>query len=351
MADDGNRDKSDAPVPWIGVYIAAASAVCSLLMLYDIIHGFIKRQRWLPCKLFKLNSVTLTLIAVVVKLTVDLTTPMPGDIDQFSKFTGTLSLCNYMCYIFPSLGELKDSTNMYALSILVITVVVNICIQLSTEVIDSDYIVRIIHIIILCFMLFLLLILWHFVLTDKNRYRSEIEDCKSRFISGRGSFLWRLKVCYLRCYMSNPQFVACMQMDYGTVGDMSLILWLLLCFLILFIVGWWGISSNSAYRWSMKMIVWTQFVTVSIGTFASYFRRFTMSSHVRSYEILKRTPIEEPYMSNPIWSHRFYLVKVANILYITIMFVSYWSLSVPVRVFDWLKSNMWCPYTSKHVVC
>ncbi|KAL5718882.1 hypothetical protein ACHQM5_011739 [Ranunculus cassubicifolius] len=118
MAVQNPHGKYSDPVPLIGLYIAGASVLCSLLMLYDIIHGFIKMQRWLPCKLFKLNSLTLSLIAVVVKLPVDLTTPMPSELDQFSKIAGTMSLCVYMCYIFPSLGDMKDRTNMYALNLL-----------------------------------------------------------------------------------------------------------------------------------------------------------------------------------------------------------------------------------------
>ncbi|KAL5711760.1 hypothetical protein ACHQM5_014004 [Ranunculus cassubicifolius] len=151
--------KYSDPVPVIGLYIAAASAVCALLMLYDIVHGFIKRKRWLPCKLFKLNSVTLSLIGVVVKLTVDLTTSMPSALDQLSKLAGTTCLCIYMCYIFPSIPDMKDSTNMFALSILVVTVIVNICIQLSTGVIALFFPD---HVVVLCLMLVLLGILWRF---------------------------------------------------------------------------------------------------------------------------------------------------------------------------------------------
>ncbi|KAL1568223.1 hypothetical protein AAHA92_03618 [Salvia divinorum] len=38
----------DAPMPWIGMYIAAASAICSLAMAADVIRGFRSKKLWLP---------------------------------------------------------------------------------------------------------------------------------------------------------------------------------------------------------------------------------------------------------------------------------------------------------------
>ncbi|KAL5724384.1 hypothetical protein ACHQM5_007655 [Ranunculus cassubicifolius] len=67
-----------SPVPIIGLYTAVASLACLLMMMYDIKSGLQSRERWLPCRSFSLNSLTLSLLAIAAKVPVDLTTPMPS---------------------------------------------------------------------------------------------------------------------------------------------------------------------------------------------------------------------------------------------------------------------------------
>ncbi|KAL0440971.1 UNVERIFIED_CONTAM: hypothetical protein Sradi_0036000 [Sesamum radiatum] len=43
------QDNLDSPMPWIGMYVAAASALCSVAMIVDAISGFRSRKFWLPC--------------------------------------------------------------------------------------------------------------------------------------------------------------------------------------------------------------------------------------------------------------------------------------------------------------
>ncbi|KAK9159486.1 hypothetical protein Syun_005827 [Stephania yunnanensis] len=81
--------RSSAPIPLIGLYVAGATLVCLVLMLWDIISSFRRKTRYIPCKWFSLNSATLTLLAIASKLPVDLTTYMPSAGDQLSKLTGT----------------------------------------------------------------------------------------------------------------------------------------------------------------------------------------------------------------------------------------------------------------------
>ncbi|KAK9137734.1 hypothetical protein Sjap_008328 [Stephania japonica] len=85
----GALDNSNysSPMPLIGLYITAATLVCLFFILVDVSVGFRNRKRWLPCRFFSLNSVTLTLLSIAVKLPVDLTSPMPGVQDQLSKLT------------------------------------------------------------------------------------------------------------------------------------------------------------------------------------------------------------------------------------------------------------------------
>ncbi|KAK9116411.1 hypothetical protein Sjap_015358 [Stephania japonica] len=126
-------------MPVIGLYITIATSVCFFSILFDVISGFRNRKRWLPCRFFSLNSVTLTLLAIAAKIPVDLTTKMPSAHDQLSKLTGTTILvCICMGFLMPSLGINRKSenwSNVLSLSIFVVPVVVNICTQLYTGVI------------------------------------------------------------------------------------------------------------------------------------------------------------------------------------------------------------------------
>ncbi|XP_077242975.1 uncharacterized protein LOC143883515 [Tasmannia lanceolata] len=72
--DDSKYSK---PLPWIGLYIAGASLVCSFAMAMDTFFGFHRRKLWFPCKFFSLNATSLTFLSIATKLPVDLNTSMP----------------------------------------------------------------------------------------------------------------------------------------------------------------------------------------------------------------------------------------------------------------------------------
>ncbi|KAI3728521.1 hypothetical protein L6452_17158 [Arctium lappa] len=73
------------PMVWIGIYIAIASGFCIIAMAADLFLGFRNRKFWFPCKYFSLNAASITVITVAMKLPVDLSTPMPGHLDQAAK--------------------------------------------------------------------------------------------------------------------------------------------------------------------------------------------------------------------------------------------------------------------------
>ncbi|XP_017239503.1 uncharacterized protein LOC108212289 [Daucus carota subsp. sativus] len=153
-----NDSKFSEPMPWIGIYVAAASALCALAMSVDTVHAFRYRKLWFPCSFFSLNATTLTLVAVAVKLSVDLNTSMPRSQDQLVKLSSTVFICTVMGNFMPSLGTMENKElimNIMALGILVVTVIVNICIQLATGVI---YVFWKEHIFVLFLMLVLLAI-------------------------------------------------------------------------------------------------------------------------------------------------------------------------------------------------
>ncbi|GKB92148.1 actin/actin-like conserved site-containing protein [Tanacetum coccineum] len=72
-------------------YVAGASLACTLPMAADAFQGFRKWKLWFPNKFFVLNTVSITLIAIAMKLRVDLTTNMDmftSDGDWNGKIAG-----------------------------------------------------------------------------------------------------------------------------------------------------------------------------------------------------------------------------------------------------------------------
>ncbi|KAK9141166.1 hypothetical protein Scep_010847 [Stephania cephalantha] len=277
--------KYSSPIPIIGLYIAIATLVCFFSILFDVISGFRNRNRWLPCRFFSLNSVTLTLLAIAAKIPVDLMTKMPSAHDQLSKLTGTALICICMGFMMPSLGINRGSenwSNVLALSILVVTVVVNICIQLHTGVI---ILFRAEHIIMLCCMM--LLLLAYFAATyDMNSQKGITVDLnKDRFKKGEGSMLQRLKLCYLHAYHSNPQIELCKDLDSASTGIICIVSSVVLlqaavrCFIKKNLM--FPCNGLSDYEWSTWIIVGTQIATILIGSIGTCFRFFTLVHHMK----------------------------------------------------------------------
>ncbi|KAM0020689.1 hypothetical protein Hdeb2414_s0025g00669851 [Helianthus debilis subsp. tardiflorus] len=135
------ENRYSEPMVWIGIYIALASLCCILAMLADLLHGLKNRKLWIPCKYFTINAASLTVIAVAMKLPVDLTGPMPGVVDQLAKLGSMAFMCNMMANLLPSLAAMDRNgilANVTALGVLVITLVVNVCIQIQTGVVVSN---------------------------------------------------------------------------------------------------------------------------------------------------------------------------------------------------------------------
>ncbi|XP_076953834.1 uncharacterized protein LOC143628035 [Bidens hawaiensis] len=134
------QNQFSKPMVWIGIYIAIASLFCILPMVADLIHGFKSKKLWFPCKYFTLNAVSLTVIAVAMKLPMDLNNSMPKSVDQAAKLGSMAFMCTMMANLLPSLATMDSKellTTIIALGILVITLVVNVCIQMGTGVVSS----------------------------------------------------------------------------------------------------------------------------------------------------------------------------------------------------------------------
>ncbi|GKF03592.1 hypothetical protein Tco_0030515, partial [Tanacetum coccineum] len=98
------------PMVWIGIYIAIASLVCTLAMAADLLHGLRNKKFWFPCKFFTLNAASITVITVAMKLPVDLTSEMPGDMEQAAKIGSLAFMCTVMVNLMPSLASMDNKT-------------------------------------------------------------------------------------------------------------------------------------------------------------------------------------------------------------------------------------------------
>ncbi|KAM0002773.1 hypothetical protein Hdeb2414_s0313g00864751 [Helianthus debilis subsp. tardiflorus] len=134
------QNRFSAPMFWIGMYIALASLVCILAMVADLLHGLRSRKLWFPCKYFRINAAFLTIISVAMKLPVDLTGSMPGAVDKAAKLGSMAFMCTMMANLLPCLATMGSNellSNIIALCVLVITLVVNVCIQIRTGVLST----------------------------------------------------------------------------------------------------------------------------------------------------------------------------------------------------------------------
>lgn len=142
MDDDIQEErKLDEAMPWVGAYIAAASAVCTLAMATDAVNGFRRRKLWFPCTYFSLNPTSLTLLGVAMKLTMDLTAVMKNI--RIAKFTTLIFMSTAMGNFMSSLGSIDDKhilSNVVALAILIITVLVDVLIRFTVLALVNFYI-------------------------------------------------------------------------------------------------------------------------------------------------------------------------------------------------------------------
>ncbi|KAK9138566.1 hypothetical protein Sjap_009160 [Stephania japonica] len=269
------NNRYSTPVPYVGLYIAGATLVCLLLMLSDMIFGFRRRRLYLPCKLFAINSITLTLLATASKLPVDLTTYMPSAIDQLSKLSSTAMVCVSICFLAPSFGinrRTESVTNLIALSLLVITIVVNVCIQMYTGVIFS-FIIG--HALIICCMMIMMFVLWFNTSFMERAKKIMVDTNQNLFKKGEGkSFIHGVKLWYVYSSITNPQYT--LWRDYSLFGASTC----MVCLTVLSHAAYRSLVPHktgfckdvSDYGWSISIIVITQIVTVMVGSLGNVYR-------------------------------------------------------------------------------
>ncbi|XP_058224781.1 uncharacterized protein LOC131333953 [Rhododendron vialii] len=286
-----NDSKFDQPVPWIGIYIAVASAACAIAMAVDAFNGFRQRKFWFPCKFFSLNATTLTFIAVAIKLSVDLNTSMPRRQEQLAKLSSAALICTVMGNSMPSLGTMGNKeivANIVALGILVITAIVNICIQLGTGVI---YVFWKEHAFLMFLMLVLLAMLCssaltvpttkrYFEMKYTKKHQMAMKECSNGTEKCHPEKLREdLTKFWMMAHTCGPQFVIGRSATCTASGAFSLLAAVTLAEAMLrsyfmprsfkFCIG------ESAYKWSTTLVLVTQIIAVVAGTIAPAFRWFT----------------------------------------------------------------------------
>ncbi|KDP39857.1 hypothetical protein JCGZ_03388 [Jatropha curcas] len=290
---DGNLNdaKFGEPLPWIGIYVAVASLVCAIVMAADVIRGFRHRKLWFPSKYFCINATSLAIIAVAVKFSVDLNTPMPRRVDQLSKLSSNILICTMMGNSMPSLGTMENQEimmNIIALGILVITVTVNICIQLGTGVI---YLYWKEHALIMFLMLVLLVILSFSALTVpttkrylefkfKKKYEMAVKECSTESNrTGDKKLREDLMKFWMMAHTSSPQFVMARLVTCTAAGALCLLGAMTLAEAMLrsYLMPWSFkfCTGESDYKWSTILVLVAQTIAIGVGTIAPAIRWFT----------------------------------------------------------------------------
>ncbi|KAF8032833.1 hypothetical protein BT93_D1652 [Corymbia citriodora subsp. variegata] len=289
---DGSLDQAEfsKPMPWIGVYIAAASLACAVAMAADAAAGFRYRRLWFPSRYFALNATSLSVVAVAVKLSVDLNTPMPRRQEQLAKLSSSVLICTVMGNSMPSLGAMENKellSNVIALAILVITAIVNICMQLGTGVIYTYWRE---HAFVMFLMLLLLMTLsFSAAMVPTTKCYLEMKYCKKHELTLKESLgrSWdnvfdKLKEDLLKygmmAHTCNPQFVVGRSVTCAASGALCLLSAMTLAQAMLrsYLMPerFEYCDGESDYKWSSMAILITQTIAVGVGTIAPAFRWF-----------------------------------------------------------------------------
>ncbi|KAJ9549882.1 hypothetical protein OSB04_022425 [Centaurea solstitialis] len=299
------QDGYSRPMVWIGIYIAIASSFCILAMGADLLHGFRKRKLWIPCKYFSLNTVSITVIAIAMKLPVDLGTPMLGDIDQLAKVGSMAFMCTMMANFMPSLASMDGKAllaNVTGLAILVITIAVNIYIEIQTGVIRPDsftfsinkYTIIDPHFMVVsqiyaAMILFLLLIsislaimipttkqILEFKYQTNNKATSNDQFLQHTQMSTLEKLKQQVGRYWVMAETGSPQFVMVSNPLSTTSGVICIIGLLMYIVLVLqvFSISVEPVRYKSEYKWSLIVVLTTQSIGVLVGSIAPIFRCF-----------------------------------------------------------------------------
>ncbi|KAK6148362.1 hypothetical protein DH2020_019274 [Rehmannia glutinosa] len=285
----------EAPMPWIGMYVAAASLICTLAMAADTFNGFRRKKYWFPSKFFSLNAMSLTLLAVAMKLPVDLTTRMFAPTDRLAKVSTLAFMSTAMGNFMTCLGSMEDREilmNTTALGVLVVTVVVNICVQIiqmrdflgGRKMFAEEIITSVLMLLSLVMVASSAIMVPATKRYLESKYHEMLKMASDeQFLeSEEGNCMFdKLRLMITKYWVmaetSCPQFVIARSVTCTASGVICLLTALVLVQAeIRMVMEYKTINiTSSKYGWSVKWIVLAQSIGVGVGTIAPAFRCFT----------------------------------------------------------------------------
>ncbi|KAL0341510.1 UNVERIFIED_CONTAM: hypothetical protein Scaly_1813600 [Sesamum calycinum] len=282
-------------MPFIGLYIAAASAICTLGITADVINGFRSKKLWFPCKYFSLNATSLTILGVAMKLPLDLNTLLVYQSDGLARFSSLVFMSTAMASFMSSLGCMEDGEilmNVVALGILVVTILGNVWIQVFQlhnmfGYPKSDMFPAILMLLLLATLVSSAITLPTSKRTLESKYQ-EMHKVTMReegmmkrgqsFKIDKGMIDW-MKKYWVMAETSNPQFVMARSVFCTTSSVLCLFagISLLYNYISWFkSMGWTLGRSLSVYGHYTKWILVLQTIGVVVGTIAPLCRWFNV---------------------------------------------------------------------------
>ncbi|KAJ0736147.1 hypothetical protein HanPI659440_Chr11g0440271 [Helianthus annuus] len=283
-------DSPQDAMPWVGLYIALASLICTFAMAADAIQGFWQRKFWFPNRFFTLNATTITLIAIAMKLPVDLTTGTYEGTqiytkqrsNEYTKVSSLIFLVTMLANLLPSLGSINDKdllTNIVALGILVITIIVNTVIQTFTQVhlLSLNAIITSMFTLLCPFSIALTVLASRKKIEHRYKESQLLVSChQEKKFSYKGLKRY-VKTYWMMAETHNPQFViACSPVSSAFGFVCPILVFTTIEMVVNMKQRWYGTSD---YQWSLKIIFMVQTVGAVVGCIAPFFRCFTFVGH------------------------------------------------------------------------
>ncbi|CAK9173203.1 unnamed protein product [Ilex paraguariensis] len=228
-----------------------------------------------------------------MKLPVDLSTAMWGIIDRLAKLSSTVLMTTVMGNFFTSFASMDDHTifmNITALGILVITIIVDVCIQIGNFVIHYSTWAEEIFVIICMLVLFIILSFSALTVpTTKRSLELKYGELHKKILSGGLEEAGKLTVQELKDVVGKywimaetggPQFVMARSVTCAASGAICLLtaLTLVEAEIRMNLLYSGDRKTHSTYAWSIPWIVVSQFTGVAVGTIAPTCRWFTSIS-------------------------------------------------------------------------
>ncbi|KAI5655692.1 hypothetical protein M9H77_32879 [Catharanthus roseus] len=285
--------KNASQMPWRGLYIATASAVCFLAMAADTFFGFRRKKLWFPCRFFILNAASLTLITMAADMNMDLTTSMRGIQDKLAKLSSIVFVNTAVGSLTTSLGSMDNKeilSNVTALGIFIVTFLTNICLQLGNDTryrtLQAEFILDMIFLLLL----FLILVSASLSLpTTKGyievKYHEKEELALNEEAGETGKLSTKnLKLLVKRYWVmaatGNPQFVMTRSATCAASGPTCLLGALTLVEAEIRMNRYYKSSEEnrqfkSDYQWSTIFVLVIQCLAIIVGTIAPTMRWFS----------------------------------------------------------------------------